>query len=140
MHCFSTFHGGGIPRIKLHLAGVVGEVKSCKKMDADTKFRMQENLNVISSKKKSGANTFDDVHPFGPNVVELDEDDPNDVPHSVVTSSSRSTKRRAVSSQGMTKSFFAPRTTFGAQPTIKSVLADKEVIHKVDIAIATFFL
>ena len=109
----------------LHLARVVSEVKSCKKVDADTRFRMQENLKEISSKKKRGAYTFDDVHPFCLNVVELGEDNLNDIPHLIVPSSSRPTKRRAVACQGMTKSFFSPRTTPGAQPTIKSVLAGK---------------
>ncbi|KAI3968744.1 hypothetical protein MKX01_028894 [Papaver californicum] len=34
--------------------------------------------------------------------------------------------------------YFAPRTTPGSQPSIRSVLASKEVKHKEDLAVATW--
>ncbi|CAJ2637622.1 unnamed protein product [Trifolium pratense] len=143
MFCLKVFKGGGIHRVKEHLAGVVGEVKSCPDVDEDTRFRMQESLNETATKKKKVAEMaerFDNENPFGPNVVDL-ANDTSEIPAAVVPSSSRPTKKRATASQsqGLGKSFFAPRTTPGAQPKIKSVLAGKKVVHNVDIAIATFF-
>ncbi|KAK2370307.1 hypothetical protein QL285_083366 [Trifolium repens] len=83
MFCNKQINGGGIHRLKEHLAGVVGDVKSCGGVDADTKFRMQENLKETALKKKRAADTFDDEHPFGPNVVELTDDGTSvDVPTS----------------------------------------------------------
>ncbi|PNX70873.1 hypothetical protein L195_g057829, partial [Trifolium pratense] len=57
------------------------------------------------------------------NVVELADDDTSEIPRPAVhvSSSSRPPKRAATSQE--VGSFFAPRTTPGAQPTIKSVLA-----------------
>jgi hypothetical protein len=134
MFCNKQINGGGIHRLKEHLAGVVGDVKSCGGVDADTKFRMQENLKETALKKKRAADTFDDEHPFGPNVVELTDDGTSaDVP-----TSSRP-KKKATTTQASCKDFFAPSTTPGAQPTIKSVLAGKKAVHECDIAIATFF-
>ncbi|CAJ2642201.1 unnamed protein product [Trifolium pratense] len=118
---------------------LLGDVKICKTVDADTRFRMLESLNETSTKKKRVAETFDDEHPFGPNVVELADDDTSEIPRPAmhVSSSSRPPKRAATSQE--VGNFFAPRTTLGALPTIKSVLACKKVVHEVDIAIATFF-
>ncbi|KAK2426995.1 hypothetical protein QL285_025609 [Trifolium repens] len=134
MFCNKQINGGGIHRLKEHLAGVKGDVKRCLKVDADTKFRMQESLNETALKKRRSAEIFDDEHPFGPNVVELTDDGTSaDVP-----TSSRP-KKKATTTQGTSKDFFAPSTTPGAQPTIKSVLAGKKAVHECDIAIATFF-
>jgi hypothetical protein len=134
MFCNKQINGGGIHKLKEHLAGVKGDVKCCLKVDADTKFRMQESLNETALKKKRSAEIFDDEHPFGPNVVELTDDGTSvDVP-----TSSRP-KKKATTTQASCKDFFAPSTTPGAQPTIKSVLAGKKVVHECDIAIATFF-
>ena len=36
--------------------------------------------------------------------------------------------------------YFPPRTTLGAQPTLKSVMKNKQVIQKCDLAIAKWFL
>ncbi|GAU19642.1 hypothetical protein TSUD_383370 [Trifolium subterraneum] len=65
---------------------------------------MGESLKETSTKKKRAAEIFDDEHPFGPNVVEVtDDDQPAAVP-----SSSRPPTKRAATSQTMSKSFFAP--------------------------------
>ncbi|GAU34631.1 hypothetical protein TSUD_394220 [Trifolium subterraneum] len=120
MFCQKVFKGGGIHRFKEHLAGEVGDAKPCLKVDADTRFRMGESLKETSTKKKRAVEIFDDEHPFGPNVVEVtDDDQPTAMP-----SLSRPPTKRAATSQIMSKSFFAPRTTSGTQPKIKSVLAD----------------
>src|SRR4051812_15273466 len=44
VYCAKEFRGGGINRIKQHLAGKSGDTLSCKKVDGDTKYRMEENL------------------------------------------------------------------------------------------------
>lgn len=76
--CLKIFRGGGINRVKQHLAGKPGDVLSCNKVDADTRFRMGDNLSKIATKKKKCADAFDEEHPFSHNVVELVEDDINE--------------------------------------------------------------
>jgi hypothetical protein len=134
MFYHKIINGGGIHRFKEHIAGVVGDIKICLKVDADTKFRMQESLNGTATKKKRVVEIFDDENSFGSNVVEL-TDDGTGVD---VSTSCRPTKKSTARSQGSGKNFFAPRTTSGAQPTIKSVLASKKALHEADIVIATF--
>lgn len=77
--------------------------------------------------------------------MELEGDDIRDISipqaaenqvQNVQSSSSQPPKKRPNEGIG---NYFAPRTTPGSQPTIKSVFASKEVVHKVDISIATFF-
>ncbi|GAU31773.1 hypothetical protein TSUD_22190 [Trifolium subterraneum] len=103
-------------------------------LDADTRFRMGESLKETSTMKKRAAEIFHDEHPFGPNVVEVTDDDTSERPHQpvVVSSSSQPPTKRAATSQVVSKSFFAPRTTPGAQPKIKSVLAGISFIRSVN--------
>lgn len=146
VYCAKVFRGGGIDRIKQHLAEKNCETLSCKKVDGDTKYRMEENLKEIAARKKKSVDTWDDEHPFGPNVMEFDGDDIHEIPPPQVAEARVNTtippalqraKKRPIET---TNNYFAPRTTPGAQPTTKSVFAGKEVVHKVDLVVATFFI
>lgn len=52
VYCGKNFKGGGINRVKQHLAGKVGDVLGCDKVTADVRYRMEENLKEIKKKEE----------------------------------------------------------------------------------------
>ncbi|KAK8941408.1 hypothetical protein KSP39_PZI009861 [Platanthera zijinensis] len=88
LHCGTIYSGGGINRMKQHLAGIKGNIGACKKVPHDIRHQMQENLKGITEKKQ-----------------EIQES----------------------------------RENIGSQPSIKSVLASKQVVHRADMAVARWF-
>ncbi|CAK8563751.1 unnamed protein product [Lathyrus sativus] len=53
IYCHKAFSGGGIHRVKKHLAGVVGNVEICKSVPTEIRFRMNQYLNERSKKRKT---------------------------------------------------------------------------------------
>src|ERR1051325_8353721 len=53
IYCHKSFGGGGIHRVKQHLAGIVGNVEICKKVPAEIRFQMKQNINERSKKRKT---------------------------------------------------------------------------------------
>ncbi|PKU77311.1 hypothetical protein MA16_Dca016878 [Dendrobium catenatum] len=58
LHCGVSYKGGGINRMKQHLAGVKGNIAACKKVPHDVRYQMQENLKEILRKKMAVARWF----------------------------------------------------------------------------------
>ncbi|CAI9118634.1 OLC1v1020230C2 [Oldenlandia corymbosa var. corymbosa] len=55
LYCGKIFHGGGIYRLKEHLAGRIGNGAICPKVQADVRLQMQESLQAsVSGKQKKG--------------------------------------------------------------------------------------
>ncbi|GKV24229.1 hypothetical protein SLEP1_g33864 [Rubroshorea leprosula] len=139
LHCQKAFRGGGINRIKQHLAGKGGDVRKCNKVPFDVRYRMQQSLKEIEESKKQAKNVWEE-NPFGhcdedaPDLQEIPN--PSTAPQSQVKGKgleiSANKKRKA---SGI-ENYFAPRATPGAQPSIRSVLAGKDALHNADLAIA----
>ncbi|KAJ4850648.1 hypothetical protein Tsubulata_023986 [Turnera subulata] len=55
LFCEKEVRGGGINRLKQHLAGIPGSITACKKVDHDVRYRMSEYLKEISGKKKEAS-------------------------------------------------------------------------------------
>ncbi|KAJ1423828.1 Zinc finger, BED-type [Sesbania bispinosa] len=53
LHCGATYRGGGINRMKQHLAGIPGQIAKCKKVPHDVRHRMLESLKEIQEKKQN---------------------------------------------------------------------------------------
>ena len=51
LYCCKEFAGGGINRLKQHLTGKKGDVKSCPKVPPDVRFRIKGNLADINERK-----------------------------------------------------------------------------------------
>ncbi|CAK8564930.1 unnamed protein product [Lathyrus sativus] len=120
-----AFGGGGIHRVKQHLDGVVGNVEICKSVPTKIRFRMNQCLNERSKKRKT------------PYVAESEsfsakEGELQIQMHPRIGASKKNDARIGT--------YFLPRTTPGAQPTLKSVMQIKEVVEKCDIAIAKWFI
>ncbi|KAI3956772.1 hypothetical protein MKW92_014023 [Papaver armeniacum] len=64
--CLKKIMGGGINRLKKHLAGQRGEIAPCKRVSPDVRYQMLESLKETSTKKRQ-------------REVEADDDQDNDV-------------------------------------------------------------
>ncbi|XP_028785362.1 uncharacterized protein LOC114741275 [Neltuma alba] len=151
LYCAKEFGGGGIHRMKQHLAGIKGDIISCKKVPGDVRFRLGENLKEIEEKKGKKQDIYEEDNPYGPSVTPFEGDAPNlqEVPPTQIqtptpTSSQQNIQTSALRpSQAMKRKpsapidkFFAPRTSPGAQPGIRSAFAGKEAVHRADLAMA----
>lgn len=52
MYCNELFKGGGIHRLKLHLAGIKGDVKGCPKVSAEVRYEMEQSVELFAGKKR----------------------------------------------------------------------------------------
>ncbi|XP_028796952.1 uncharacterized protein LOC114752370 [Neltuma alba] len=127
LFCASSYRGGGINRMKQHLAGVSGQVCSCKKVSHDVRARMKESL-VEGSKKKHVKHVEDDTE-----TREIEE--LVDSPPLRIGIESSGNKRKAPEA-GRVDNYFAPRTSSGSQPSLKSVLSTKEAQYNAKMVIA----
>ncbi|RVW87671.1 hypothetical protein CK203_041218 [Vitis vinifera] len=107
LYCKKITKGGGIHRMKLHLAGVKGDIGPCKSVPPDVRFAWK-----ILCKR--------DMAEGEEEVQEM---------QSPMAANSGKRKKSTVDK------YFAPRNTQGAQPSMRSVLAGKEPMLDVISAI-----
>ncbi|KAK4583897.1 hypothetical protein RGQ29_021854 [Quercus rubra] len=131
IHCGKSYKEWGINRMKIHLAGIKGDVAACMGVPYDVRFQMVENLKGIS-KSKEQTKKDQEASNYSPL-----EDSPKFEDVQEITPRGRGLRsnlgKRKV---GNIDNYFAPRTTPGAQPFIKSALAGKEKKWRVDMSIA----
>ncbi|XP_025637033.1 uncharacterized protein [Arachis hypogaea] len=133
-----VFNGGGIHRMKKHLAKITGDVKKCPKVPYDVEKQMESLLKDIQASKKKRKVSFGEE---GGDEVE----DAIDEAIQEEQEQQRTLNQQGVGGDPKKKAkvippMFAPRTTPGAQPSIKSVLQNKEAIHEVDKRFARWLL
>ncbi|KAF1862930.1 hypothetical protein Lal_00009311 [Lupinus albus] len=129
LSCMKQIKGGGITRFKAHLAGVKGQVEKCKKVPTNIQHQVQKSIDEIKSKKRKVEDEFEDGNPCD-KVTDLLHTQSIETPHTSISQKGK----------GRIGSYFMPRTTPGAQPTLKSVMQSKEVIEKCDLAIAKWMI
>ncbi|KAL0315429.1 UNVERIFIED_CONTAM: hypothetical protein Sradi_5421100 [Sesamum radiatum] len=137
-YCHTFFRGGGINRMKQHLAGEKGNVASCKKVPPEIRFMIEGSLkeNVEKAKEKRGSSGIDE-YAFGASAHEFSYDD------YTAYAQKESHKQQPESSKKKAKmgleSFFKIGTRDPSQPTIKASLKVKKKWHDTDMAIALWF-
>ncbi|CAL1396612.1 unnamed protein product [Linum trigynum] len=109
--CSHVIKGGVINRVKQHLAGRKGDGSPCPQVTHDIQVRFRALLDE-SARPKVGSRKRNESE-------DVDESD-----EQINTSSTISKPQ---------PSFFAPRTTPGAQPGIRSAFAGKEAKKNADI-------
>ena len=62
--CEKVIKGGGINMMKMHLAGLSGDVARCKKVSNDVCFRMNESLKEIAQQKLERRMNREEGNPF----------------------------------------------------------------------------
>ena len=125
MHCFQSYKGGGINRLKQHLAGQKGQVVSCKKVPFEVRVELQQLLKDTADKKKEAQSAYQQMEDMETSMEDLTPPEATPV---------QNVKKRKTS-EGIQK-FFSPSAAAASQPCIKSVLAGKEAKLRVDMAVA----
>lgn len=138
--CHKQNAGGGINRMKQHLAGIKGNVDSCKKVPSDVRVLVQGALqeNVQKAKQKKGC--YDDISPYGKSIHEFEGDDVQEIPQvektNIGVGASSKGKRKA---NGNIEAYFKYGTNDSTQPSIKAIMQSKERWNDTDMAIAMWF-
>ncbi|XP_075645343.1 uncharacterized protein LOC142616356 [Castanea sativa] len=134
VYCRQTYKGGGINRMKRQLAGIKGDIGSCKKVSHDVRYLMFEYLKEFKLKKKTSKRCQEKMFSVPSTNSDMQEDE--DVQE---VFSSGLPKKAALGKRKGTKpvdNYFAPRTTPTAQLSLKSVFQSKENVRQADMAIA----
>uniref|UniRef100_A0A5B7C0P4 BED-type domain-containing protein n=1 Tax=Davidia involucrata TaxID=16924 RepID=A0A5B7C0P4_DAVIN len=72
IYCGKIFKGGGIHRIKEHLAGQKGNASTCLRVQPDVRLLMQESLNGVVVKKRKKQKIAEEISNFNPSTSEID--------------------------------------------------------------------
>ncbi|XP_034674808.1 uncharacterized protein LOC117905996 [Vitis riparia] len=116
--------GGGIHRMKLHLAGVKGDIGPCKSVPPDVRFHMENSLQEFVNAKKATKEADEYRNPYGPNVSQF-EGDMTEGEEEVQEMQSRMAASSGKRKKSTVDKYFAPRNIEGAQPSMRSVLAGR---------------
>nr|CAN66693.1 hypothetical protein VITISV_032487 [Vitis vinifera] len=138
LYCKKITKGGGIHRMKQHLAGVKGNIGPCKSVPPDVQFRMENSLQEFVNSKKAAQEAYECRNPYGPIVSQFEGDKvegEEEVQEMQSPMAANSGKRK----KSIVDKYFAPRNTQGAQPSMRSVLAGKEAIWRANMAVGRFF-
>uniref|UniRef100_A0A7N2N0K5 BED-type domain-containing protein n=1 Tax=Quercus lobata TaxID=97700 RepID=A0A7N2N0K5_QUELO len=140
LHCNKLIKGGGITRLKYHLAGIRGQVEPCKKASSDIRFQMKQMIEDLKKSKQTKKRIQLEIG----NPYDVDEEEEEDDEVRVVEKSPPQTlgKRKSrgkdvdndmsqIRGKKKIKNYFAPKTTPGAQPSIRSALATKAMIDSI---------
>nr|CAN82212.1 hypothetical protein VITISV_027553 [Vitis vinifera] len=124
--------------MKQHLAGVKGDFGLCKSIPPNVRFQMENSLQEFVNFKKTTQEAYECRNPYGPNVSQFEGDmveGEEEVQEMQSPMAASSGKRK----KSTVDKYFAPRNTQRAQPSMRSVLARKEAIWRVDMAVERFF-
>ena len=134
VYCRKIYKGGGIDRMKQHLAGIKGDIGLCKKVSHDVRYQMLEYLKEFELKKKAEKQHQEKMFSVPSTNSDMQEDeDVQEVFSSGLPKKSVLGKRKGTK---LVDNYFTPRTTPGAQPSLKSVFQSKENVRQADMAIA----
>lgn len=129
--CRNEFKGGGINRMKMHLAGQSGNIRACLKVPKDVRFNVKQSLNEFAQRKQDHQRKLDEMDPFSHCDIGVD-----------APSSSQAKKRKqgaSSSSSGIASYFHKVSDKAGLQPSIKAAFQTKERKRQVDLAVARVF-
>ena len=61
IHCNKRINGGGVTRLKYHLAGIKGQVEPCKRVPPDVKWKMKQLLDDMTTEKEKRKRVRTDI-------------------------------------------------------------------------------
>jgi len=147
LHCNKLIKGGGITRLKYHLAGIRGQVEPCKKASSDIRFQMKQMIEDLKKSKQTKKRIQLEIG----NPYDIDEEEEEEEVRVVEKSPPQTLGKRKsrgkdvdndtsqIRGKKKIKSYFAPRTTLGAQPSIRSALATKAMIDNAKMNVARWW-
>ncbi|XP_015960985.1 uncharacterized protein LOC107484947 [Arachis duranensis] len=135
--CLNTYNGGGIYRMKYHFAKIPGQIKVCNKVTKDVELQFKR---LLEENKKIRQNFTSDCYDVESETqVEEEGEVLNPVQPPAPATMGDKGKRRAIAATSI-GSDFKERTTPGSQPALKSILASKQVKHKVKLGLARWII
>ena len=150
LHCNKFIKGDGITRVKYHLAGIRGQVEPCKKVSSNIRFQMKQMIEDLKKSKQTKKRIQLEIgNPY--DVDEEEEEDKDDEVRIVEKSPPQTLGKRKSRGKDVDidmgqrrgkkkiKSYFAPGTTLGAQPSIRSALATKVMIDNAKMNVARWW-
>ncbi|CAA7055208.1 unnamed protein product [Microthlaspi erraticum] len=126
--------GGGINRMKHHLAGQKGNVQTCRNVPPEVQHKMREALQANEEKRKEKQGLFGDVNLVGPDSEDVNVGDDHEGPSSRPFMSQSQKRKVSPNITSYFKGFNDP-----TQPTIKACMQSKEKIHDTDLSVALWF-
>ena len=141
LYCGSKFRGGGIYRMKHHLAGKTGQIASCKKVPHDVRCQMKAILDELEKRKKRKKNdeeATNEAYAFDEEIEDIQEEEVQEITISAKKQSQTPNEGKRRKDSGVNQ-FFAPRTTPGSQPSLNSIIAGKDAIRRAHMTIARWF-
>ncbi|KAG5252461.1 zinc finger protein [Salix suchowensis] len=142
IYCNKRINGGGVTRLKYHHAGIKGEVEPCKKVPLEVKWQMKQLVDDMTIEKERRKRIRTDIgnSQSASNDEEIEEGDAaNPRSGDIRSQTSRRMTVQGTSTSGRRIPLFAPQTTPGSQPSIRSAMATKEMEHNARKAIATWW-
>ncbi|XP_071922743.1 uncharacterized protein [Coffea arabica] len=137
--CSSIFRGGGINRVKHHLAKVKGNVAPCKNVPNDVQQIMEDSLNENVKKAKEKKGIFEIGNPLGRSVAGFEDDDIQEIPHPKTKTQTNMSGNKGKRKAHGIESYMTGKSLDHSQPSIKSCMQSKERWHDTDMAIALWF-
>ncbi|KAG8363548.1 hypothetical protein BUALT_Bualt19G0033900 [Buddleja alternifolia] len=143
--CHASFRGGGINRMKQHLAGTRGIVTPCKKVPPEVRFMIQGSLkeNSEKAKEKREAIHIDDQLLANIDDSHVDNDIQEITPrpaqregHNNVQPTSSRKRKGAI----VLDSYFKSGNLDPSQPTIMAALQSKGKWHDTDLSLALWVM
>ena len=128
-YCSNVYRGGGINRLKHHLAGTKGEITPCKKVPHDVRCKMKETLEEASKKNKPDVMHEHYGNEEGCAVANAG----SSVADTRMVTADILGKRKAL--EGCSKSFVG-RTTHSTQLSLKSAFKNAEAHDNFKMCIA----
>ncbi|CAB4268597.1 unnamed protein product [Prunus armeniaca] len=145
-YCHKVMLGGGISRLKQHLAGERGNVAPCEEVPEEVKVQIQQHLGfkvLEKLKKQKGLSNSKDSAPYLQYREEGENEDGMRTQKTVCTRGKRRRREKeameCISNQMKKhkKHSFPAATTIVAQPLHQS-FASQEIIAQADLAVARF--
>lgn len=117
LHCGKKIGGGGITRFKHHLAGIPGQVESCKKVPADVKRQI---IQQIDEKWKSEERRYE--------IREIRVSSIEDSSHDILSTEGGSESQFRPSRKRRT-GYFPPQAAAGSEPSSGAFMASEDMVQ-----------
>ena len=144
MYCAKFFKGGGINRMKYHLACIPEKISSCKSVPNEVRIEIRDYLKQGELKKKALKETlndaFDDVEEEEVQIQEQEVSEDEEETYeqrSQKRAREQDKEKEKEKEKGKEKEKTIESTT--SQPSIKSAFSSKSAKHRANIALAKWF-
>ncbi|WOL15318.1 hypothetical protein Cni_G24099 [Canna indica] len=131
-YCHKVILGGGISRLKQHLAGERGNIAPCDQVPDDVKAQMQQHLGFKGLDICSVQQTAEECNGYDPNVTSI---------YSITSSHKRRGKDVSEGNSSKRKKadmLLIPQGSALTQPAMPLCLISQENVDQADIAVAKF--